>query len=244
MQKNQQYSIFFFLIICTYNYHFYSIPFFAFLSRRRRQLGGGVHSKVPKYPSAQPSEWFGKGEPGCTTSALLRTRCQFPIQRSDGREVAHRRRPRHRRSHHYSVRFLCKNYSYGRHCGRARAHTHTHSCTPVSAAVGGKTAQPMLSCSNLTGIKWPLHRGSHMCACARMYTLCKKKQKNNTLTHMHAHAHIITTGGDEMNVRQQEDYTGNQPSTARKKKKKREENYKGDASHSSTLNKRTPSSEK
>lgn len=34
---------------------------------------------------------------------------------------------------------------------------------------------------------------------------------------MHTHAHTITTGGDEMNVRQQEDYTGNQPSTAKKK---------------------------
>lgn len=36
---------------------------------------------------------------------------------------------------------------------------------------------------------------------------------------MHTHAHVITTGGDEMNVRQQEDYTENQPSTAKKKNK-------------------------
>ena len=57
-------------------------------------------------------------------------------------------------------------------------HTHTHLRTPMSTAVGGKTAQPAQSSSNLTGIKWPLHRGSHMCVHA-----CTVHAQTHTRTH-------------------------------------------------------------
>ena len=88
-------------------------------------------------------------------------------------------------------------------------HTHAHLRTPLSTAVGGKTAQPTQSSSNLTGIKWPLHRGSHVCACMHVLYM-----------HTHTHTHTHNNNRGEMNVRQQENWTGNHPSIHKEEKKK------------------------
>lgn len=50
-------------------------------------------------------------------------------------------------------------------------------CMLLRVAVGGKTAWTMQSSSSLTGIKWPLHRGSHMWASLRERTHALSQQE-------------------------------------------------------------------
>lgn len=139
--------------------------------------------------------------------SILHPTLTFTIQQTDKQALSHTYRQMDRRSCHYSVRFLCKTTTMSD--GVRDTHARTQTCarmhTSPSIAVIGKTAQLMQSSSSLTGIKWPLHRGSHACVNA-----CTVHAQRDTQT--------VTTGG-QSNIRQQESWTRNLESIHKTKTK-------------------------